>query len=87
MALLANDQVTRIWSAGECGRFALYSVKMATTADTIDLAAEFRNILQNTWLGATVSGVASGTATGTIITVPAGLTNAGAYVLVQGVAR
>lgn len=87
MAVLNSDQVTQIWAGGDCERFALFAVKQVSAGDTYDFGTAFRVIMQQTWLGATVTGVASGTISGTVITAPAGITNAGAYVLIQGVAR
>lgn len=86
MAALGQDQITEMWSDGHCEKFSLFAVKAVNTGDTLDLSSRFRVILQSAWMGATVSGVISGSATGTTATAPNGLTNAGAYLLVQGVA-
>jgi predicted RecA/RadA family phage recombinase len=86
MAVLNQQQVDQRWIEGNCERFALFAVKNVTSGDTVDLGTYFRTIMQTFWMGATVSGVAAGTFTGTVATAPAGLTNAGAFLLVQGVA-
>lgn len=86
MAALGPDQRTELWTSGQCEKFSLFAVKNVTTADTIDLSDKFRNVLQTAWMGATVSGVIAGTFSGTTATAPNGLTNAGAFLLVQGVA-
>lgn len=86
MALLSNPQVTELWRSGIAEQFMLFAVKNVTTGDTMDLASNFRVVLQAAFVGATVSGIAPGTISGTIVTAPAGLTSAGAYLLVQGVA-
>lgn len=86
MAALTPNQITPIWQEGTSGHYALLAIKNVSTGDTVDLATYFRTLIQTAWMGATVSGVATGTSTGTIATAPAGLTNAGAYLLVQGVA-
>jgi hypothetical protein len=85
MAVLNPQQVDQRWLEGNCERFALFAVKNVTSGDTADLSAYFRTIMQTFWMGATVSGVAAGTFNGTVATAPAGLTNAGAFLLVQGV--
>lgn len=86
MAALTSDQTTELWTTGQCEKFSLFAVKAVNTGDTIDLSQRFRVILQTAWMGATVSGVISGSATGTTATAPNGLSNAGAFLLVQGVA-
>lgn len=75
-----------MWESGLSEKFGLYAVKNCTTGDTFDMTGKFRNILQSVWMGATVSGTVSGQQSGTVITVPAGLSGSGAYVLIQGVA-
>lgn len=86
MAALVTGQYTELWRNGQCEQFSLFSVKNVNTGDTVDLSSFFRVILQTTWMGATVSGVATGTFSGTTATAPAGLSGAGAFLLVQGVA-
>lgn len=88
MAQLTDDQVVKLWANGDCEKFALFAVKNVDTGDTHDFTADFRVVMQAAWLGATVSGVAQGAVSAdTVVAAPAGLTNAGAYLLVQGVAR
>lgn len=87
MAVLTDDQVVTCWEQGTCEKFGLYAVKQVNSADTYDMTAKFRLVLQSTWLGATVSGTVTGTQSGSVITAPAGLANAGAFVLVSGIAR
>jgi hypothetical protein len=86
MAALTGSQYTELWRNGQCEQFSLFAVKNVNTGDTVDLSGTFRVILQTTWMGATVSGVANGTFNGTLATAPAGLASAGAFLLVQGVA-
>lgn len=88
MASLTTDQISILWESGVSEKFGLYAVKQVNSGDTIDFAPLYRVVLNTAWMGATVSGTIAGTAqTGTTVTAPAGLTNAGAYLLVQGVAR
>jgi hypothetical protein len=86
MALLDGSQVTELWRSGIAEQFMLFAVKKVTTGDTMDLGLYFRVVMQVAFIGATVSGIAQGTINGTTVTAPAGLTNAGAYMFVQGVA-
>jgi hypothetical protein len=86
MAVLAAGQVSQLWSDGQAEHLALFTVKKVSTGDTIDLSAQFRVLLQVVFMGATVAGIATATFAGTTVTAPTGLTTAGAYMLVQGVA-
>lgn len=87
MATLTDDQVTTCYEEGACEKYGLYSVKFVSTGDTYDLGSRFRLVLQSTWMGATVSGTVTGTQSGTVVTAPAGLSTAGAFLLVSGIAR
>lgn len=86
MTATTVGQATVMWTSGQCEQFTLFAIKGVTSGDTVDLSQWFRNLIQTTWMGATVSGTATGTFNGTVATVPPGLVNAGAYLLVQGVA-
>lgn len=87
MATLTDDQVTICWEQGTCEKFGLYAVKFVTSGDTYDMTAKFRLVLQSTWMGATVSGTVTGSQNGSVVTAPAGLSSAGAFLLVSGIAR
>jgi hypothetical protein len=87
MAVLTPDQVTTCWEQGTCEKFGLYAVKLVNTGDTYDLSPNFRLVTQSTWMGATVSGTVTGAQSGTVVTAPSGLTSAGAFLLVSGIAR
>jgi hypothetical protein len=66
----------------------LYVLSNATSGDTFDVAGQFTFVKMAFMQGATVIGqTAVGTISGTVITVPAGLSNDSAYVLVQGCAK
>jgi hypothetical protein len=86
MALLANDQVTLAYSAGVCGRTALYALKNVDAADTCDVGGQFKvvkraGIVSDT--GTTIAAV--GTITGTVLTIPTGPSDDGVWLLVCGV--
>jgi hypothetical protein len=84
-ALLSAQYTPPLWQDGNCECFMLFSVRNVNTGDTVDLGSYMRVIEQCVWMGATVSGIAVGAFTGTVVTAPAGLTSAGAYLLAQGV--
>jgi hypothetical protein len=85
MAVLDQTQIKVQWSDSGARRWALFAVLAITTGDTFDLGAYYRVVKQVAWMGATVSGVVSGSFTGTVLTVPAGLSSDSAYALVDGV--
>jgi hypothetical protein len=65
-------------------RAVLYELTQVTTADTMDVGAEFRAVKQAAMVGATVEGVATAAVAGTVITIPAGLSGDAAYMLAYG---
>jgi hypothetical protein len=87
VALLAADQVTVSFAVGACGKTALFSLKNVDAADTVDLVGHFKvikraGIVSET--GTTIAAIA--TITGTVLTIPAGPTDDGVWLLVVGVA-
>ncbi len=72
MAVLTQVNCLRVWADGLSDRVALYALRKVTTADTIDLAADFLITKQAIMIGTTV------------VTMPAGLSNDAAYLLVWG---
>ena len=87
MAALSNQQVTMLWQDGNCESFALFAVKNCNSGDTVDMSGNFRTISGSIWMEATPTAGANvaGTNTGTTLSVPSGLTNAGCFVLVGGI--
>jgi hypothetical protein len=79
-------QMTRVYQDGQCGRTALYAVKNADAADTVDVAADFRVVKRAGIVSDTGTTIASASATGTVITVPTGPADDGIWLLVVGVA-
>lgn len=80
-------QMSKVYSVGACGRTALYSVKNADAADTVDLAADFRivkraGVVSET--GTTIAAIV--TIVGTVVTIPVGPLDDGVWLLVVGVA-
>jgi hypothetical protein len=87
MALLPADQATVVFTDGKCATTALIALKGVTAADTVDVGAAFKvvkraGIVSDT--GTTIAAIA--TITGTVLTIPAGPSNDGVWLLVAGVA-
>lgn len=85
MAALTPNRYVLEWSNGLSARVCLYALRMVTTGDTADLGNEFSSVKQAIMLGTTVVGSATATVSGTVVTMPAGLTDDGAYLLAWGV--
>jgi hypothetical protein len=84
---LNAGQVSLIFSDGSCERTALYVVKNATAGDTFDIGADFAVVKRAGIVSATGTTIAAVTTiAGTTLTVPAGPTNDGLWLLVVGVA-
>jgi hypothetical protein len=86
MALLAADQAVMVFATGICGKMALYSLKNIDAADTVDVGAQFKvikraGIVSDT--GTTIAAIV--TITGTVITIPAGPSDDGVWLIVVGV--
>lgn len=85
MTTLTGTQVVKVYSSGEADRVCLYALRKVTSADTIDLAADFSSPKQAFIMGATVVGTAAViTITGTVLTLPAGLAADAGWLLVWG---
>jgi len=87
MALLANDQVRICFEDGQCGKTALFALKNVDAADTVDVGNHFKvikkaGIVSDT--GTTIAAIA--TIAGTVLTIPAGPSDDGVWLLVTGVA-
>lgn len=86
MALLANDQATLVYTEGVCGRTALYALKNVDAADTVDVAAQFKVVKRAGIVSDSGTTIASiSTITGTVLTIPAGPSDDGVWLIVVGV--
>lgn len=88
MAALTSDQVIPVFKDTGCRKQQLFQILNVDTSDTIDMASlgHFRIVSQTAWMGVTVTGVATGSITPpATCTAPASLTDAGCYLLVDGV--
>lgn len=84
---------TPVYQGGDCEHAALFALKNATAADTIDVASWFSVVKRGGIVSATGTTIASvGTpAAGandgsTLLTIPAGPANDGLWLIVVGVA-
>jgi hypothetical protein len=84
MAVLTGINCVRVWADGLSDRTALYALRKVTSADTIDLSGDFQVVKQAIMLGTTVAGSAVAAFSGTVVTMPAGLSNDAAYLLAWG---
>lgn len=87
MAVLSQDQCRKVFSDDGPRRWALFQLFGVSSGDTIDMAALafYRKVSQAMMMGCTVNGTATATAAGAVITLPAGLANDSAYLLVDGI--
>jgi hypothetical protein len=89
MAALTSQQIVKVWSDNAADLTALYRISKVTAGDTVDIgpsgvAPDFQLVKQAAVLATTVSGTASASVSGTVITMPAGLSNDAGYLLVWG---
>lgn len=85
MATLTSSNIARQFIDGLTDRTALYAMRKVTSGDTIDLSSDFSVVKQAVILGTTVAGSeAVSTISGTVVTIPAGLSNDAGWMLVWG---
>jgi hypothetical protein len=85
MAVLTSQQVHLVWSDGFADKACLYALRKVTTGDTFDMVNDLQLALQAVVLGITTQGSIAASVSGTVVTMPAGITNAAGYLLVWGV--
>lgn len=86
MAALTTDQFTLVYSDGVCSKTALYALKNATAADTVDLNREFKIVKRAGIVSDTGTHIASvAVSSNTICTIPTGPAQDGLWLLVVGV--
>jgi len=86
MAALTDQQWSVEWMEGSSSRIAVIALKNVTAADTVDLSRVFSRLKNAVVCGTTVIGTGTGGVSGTVLTLPAGLSNDGAVALVFGAA-
>jgi hypothetical protein len=85
MAVLTTSNVAKVFENGLSDCIVLYALRKVSSGDTFDCGADFSSPKLAHCTGTTVLGQASVvTITGTVITLPAGLTNDAGYMLVWG---
>lgn len=87
MAALTPDRYPLMWQDGQSDRAALYALRDITTGDTCDLVDQFNILKRGALVGTTVAGAVSASVSGTVVTIPAGVSRDGAYLLAYGVAK
>ena len=85
MATLDNTNVALLWQEGRSDKAALYALRYVTTGDAYDLSPDFKGPRVAAVVGTTVAGSEAAVLTGTIVTIPAGLSADAGYLLVWGV--
>jgi len=86
MAVLTSANVTLVYSDGKADKVALFALGKVNTGDTIDIATltNFLIVKSGVVLGISDFVEIAATFTGTVVTMPSGLTNDSAYLLVWG---
>jgi len=87
MTVLTGDQCRRVFSDDGPRRWALFALLGVSSGDTIDMAALgfYRKVNQSMLMGCTVNGTVAASQSGAVVTIPAGLTNDSAYMLIDGI--
>lgn len=88
MTAITGRQVSRLFFDGSAAMLALYALRNVTTGDTVDLGpsgtADFLNVKQAAMIGSTVAGSAAASVSGTVVTMPSGLSGDAIYLLAWG---
>ena len=82
----ATGQATVVFEDGRCGHTALFAANAVNTGDTIDVGTHFRVIKRAGLVAETNTTVAGVNFTGTVLTIPSGVSNDGVWLIVVGVA-
>jgi hypothetical protein len=86
MAVLTGANVIPVYQSGESDLIKLFALRKVTTGDTIDLAtiSNFQIVKAGVVLGVSDFVEIAATFTGTVVTMPSGLTNSSGYLLALG---
>lgn len=88
MAVITGKQVRRLFQDGTAAQMAVYAVRNVSAGDTLDLGpsgtGDFLAVKQAAMIGSTVSGAATATAAGTVVTMPATLSGDAIYLMAWG---
>jgi hypothetical protein len=78
-------QISNVYQDGHCATTVLFACKNATAGDTANVGAYFRVVQRAGLISATSSTVAGVGIAGTVLTIPAGPSQDGVWLLVCGV--
>jgi len=86
MATLTANNCTLVYSAGSADLVALFALRKVTAGDTVDISvlSSFQIVNRGVVLGVSAFVEIAATFTGTVVTMPSGLSNDSGYLLVWG---
>jgi hypothetical protein len=86
MATLTSANCTLVYSAGAADKVALFALSKVSTGDTIDVStiSGFLIVKSGVVLGVSEFVEIAATFTGTVVTMPSGLSSDSGYLLVWG---
>lgn len=86
MAILPPNRYPLQWMDGQAERTALYAARNITTGDQLDVWEQFSVVKRAIAMGTTVAAAGTLSVSGTLVTIPAGVSADAAYILVFGAA-
>ena len=86
MAVLAPEQVISVYVDGNCSKTGLFSLRNVTAADTADLSSFFKVVKRAGIVSDTGTTIGACSIAGNVVTIPAGPTSDGVWLLAVGVA-
>jgi hypothetical protein len=86
MATLTSANCTLVYTDGKADKVALFALSKVTTGDTIDVStiSGFLSVNRGVVLGVSQFVEIAATFTGTVVTMPSGLSGDSGYLLVWG---
>jgi hypothetical protein len=86
MATLTSSNCTLVYSSGSADLVALFALRKVTAGDTVDISvlSSFQIVNRGVVLGVSSFVEIAATFTGTVVTMPSGLSNDSGYLLVWG---
>jgi hypothetical protein len=86
MAILTSANCTLVYTDGKADKVALFALSKVNTGDTIDVStiSDFLIVKSGVVMGVSEFVEIAATFTGTVVTMPSGLTNDSGYLLIWG---
>lgn len=86
MATLTSSNAILVYTAGQADIIALFALRKVSSGDTLDVStmSNFQLVKSGVVLGVSSFVEIAATFTGTTVTMPSGLTNDSAYLLIWG---